>query len=92
MSQKDVDMREKNWEGMLKIGRFAGISMILIGITRYFLVQLLEGQSVLDATTVGSVALGMLTILLTRVAPNPGQLQAIGEQRKAKHEAKLKQN
>ena len=92
-SQSDADIREKNWVGMLKIGRFAAISMILIGIARYLLLLVLEGNSVLDATTVGSVALGILTLVLTAFAPNPNQLLALGEQRKAKHLGqKLKQN
>jgi hypothetical protein len=91
-SDKDAENQEKNWQAMMKLGRYAGICMVMIGIARFLLLQVLEGKTVLDATTVGSVGIGIAALVTTAIAPSPSALQAIGEARKAKHEAKQKKD
>jgi hypothetical protein len=85
VAQSEESITEKNWRGMMRVGRFAGIAMIMIGLTKFLLMQSLEGKMVLDATTLGSVGLGILAVILTRIAPTPAQLASISEERKAKH-------
>lgn len=75
---------------MLRVCKSAALGMIFIGILRWLLVYYLEGDSVLDVTTVGSIALGVVAYIITFIAPTPEQLQQMREQGIAKREAAKK--
>ena len=65
----EAEIREKTWQGMMTVGRFAGVALLFIAVARYFAVLQLQGKSVIDVTTVGAFGLGLFTLLVTSIAP-----------------------
>lgn len=65
----DPQVREKTWQGMMKVGQFAGVALMFIAVARFAAVHQLEGRTVFDTTTLGTFGLGILTLLVTKIAP-----------------------
>lgn len=85
-------VKRKTWVGMMKICKMAAVSMICIGILRFSIIFFLEGDSVLDVTTVGSIALGVVAYIITIIAPTAEQIEQMNEKAKAKRAAKPKKD
>lgn len=66
---EDDDYREKTRIGMMRIGRFAGLALMFIAVARYVLIQQTKGKSVLDATTIGTFGLGLVTFAVVSFLP-----------------------
>lgn len=65
----DEDYREKTRIGMMRIGRFAGIALMFIAVARYVLLKQAQGKTVIDATTIGTFGLGLITFAIVSFLP-----------------------